>query len=147
MKTISARFHPVNQKKEKKKNGGPTILDVARRAKVAPITVSRVVNQSGYCSSATRTRVEASIAELGYVPNTLARSLRSRRTHTLALLLTDITNPFFTVVARGAEDLAGEAGYTLIVCNTDESEEKEQRYVQMLLQKQVDGLILVPAHG
>ncbi len=147
MKTISATSRPVNQKKEKRITGNPTILDVARRARVAPITVSRVVNRSGYCSSATRARVEAAIAALGYVPNTLARSLRSRRTHTLALVLTDITNPFFTVVARGVEDLAAEAGYTLIVCNTDESEEKEQRYVQMLLQKQVDGLILVPARG
>ena len=72
----------------------PTIRDVAKRAGVAPITVSRAINNSGYVSTEKRVRVEAAIAELGYVPNTLARSLRSRRTNTLGLILTDITNPF-----------------------------------------------------
>jgi LacI family transcriptional regulator len=83
-----------------------TIRDVARRAGVAPITVSRVINNSGYVSPATRQRVEAAIAELQYVPNTLARSLRSKRTKTIALVLTDVTNPFWTTVARGVEDVA-----------------------------------------
>ena len=78
-----------------------TIHDVARKAGVASITVSRVVNHSGYVSREVRERVEQAIAELGYVPNTLARSFRSRRTQTIALVLTDITNPFFTTVARG----------------------------------------------
>jgi LacI family transcriptional regulator len=146
MKTIPKPAPSVNLK-NKPAAGNATILDVARRAGVAPITVSRVINQSGYASPATRARVEAAVAALGYVPNTLARSLRSRRTHTLALVLTDITNPFFTLAARGVEDTAAEAGFTLIVCNTDESEEKERRYVQMLLEKQVDGIILVPARG
>jgi LacI family transcriptional regulator len=123
----------------------PTIEDVAKRAGVAPITVSRVVNNSGYFSEQTRLRVERAIAELGYVPNTLARGLRSKRTNTLALVLTDITNPFFTIVARGVEDTASHAGYTVIYCNTDESQEEENKYIQLLLQKQVDGFILVPA--
>lgn len=122
-----------------------TIQDVARRAGVAPITVSRVVNNSGYVTLAVRERVEAAIAELGYVPNTVARSLRSRRTHTLALVLTDITNPFFTTVARGVEDAASDAGFMVIFCNTDESEAEEQKYLRMLLQQRVDGILLVPA--
>lgn len=122
----------------------PTIHDVAKRAGVGSITVSRVINNSGYIRSETRERVQKAIAELGYVPNTLARSLRSRRTNTVALMVTDITNPFFTTLARGVEDAANEAGYTVFFCNTDESAEKEERYLKVLLQKQVDGLLLVP---
>ncbi len=124
-----------------------TIHDVARHAGVSPITVSRVINHSGYASKDTRERVEAAVAELGYVPNRLARSLRSKRTHTLALVITDITNPFFTTVARGVEDTASDAGYTVIFCNTDESESEEKKYLQVLLQQQVDGILLVPARS
>ena len=87
-----------------------TVRDVAERAGVSPITVSRVINNSGYISSATRAKVEAAIAELGYVPNVLARSLRSKRSHTLAFVTTDITNPFFTSMARGIDDAASAAG-------------------------------------
>jgi LacI family transcriptional regulator len=123
----------------------PTIQDVARRAGVAPITVSRVINNSGYASEETRSRVEAAIQELGYVPNTLARGLRSKRTNTLALVVTDITNPFFTLIARGVEDVASASGFTVIYCNTDESETKEEKYINILVQKQVDGVLLVPA--
>jgi LacI family transcriptional regulator len=125
----------------------PTIHDVAKLAGVAPITVSRVINNSGYFSVEIRERVEKAVTELGYVPNLLARSLRSKRTNTLALILTDITNPFFTTLARGVEDTASEAGFTVIFCNTDESESKEARYLQVLLQKQVDGFLLVPAQS
>jgi LacI family transcriptional regulator len=124
-----------------------TIHDVAKRAGVAPITVSRVVNNSGYFSQETRRRVESAIAELEYVPNRLARSLRSKRTNTLALVLTDITNPFFTTLARGVEDAASDAGFTVIFCNTDESETEERKYLQVLLQQQVDGILLVPARS
>lgn len=111
------------------------------------MTVSRVVNNSGYVSSEARQRVEAAIAELDYVPNTLARSLRSKRTRTLALVLSDITNPFFTTVARGVEDVANAQGFNVILCNTDESEEKQCRYLTTLLQKRVDGVLLVPARS
>ena len=122
-----------------------TIQDVAKAARVAPITVSRVLNHSGYASEETRARVEAAAKALRYVPNTLARGLRSKRTHTLALVMTDITNPFFTMIARGVEDTASSAGYTVIYCNTDESESKEEQYINTLVQKQVDGILLVPA--
>ena len=125
----------------------PTVLDVAKRAGVAPITVSRVINNSGYISEETKSRVETAIKELGYVPNTLARGLRSKRTHTLALVVTDITNPYFTSMARGVEDVAGASNYTVIYCNTDESETKEEKYANMLAQRQVDGVLLVPACG
>jgi LacI family transcriptional regulator len=125
----------------------PTAMDVAKRAGVSPITVSRVINNSGYISSATRNRVEKAIQEIGYVPNTLARSLRSKRTNTLALVVTDITNPYFTSMARGVEDVAGAANYTVIYCNTDESESKEEKYANILAQRQVDGVLLVPVRG
>jgi len=124
-----------------------TIQDVAIRAQVAPITVSRVVNNSGYVGQAVRERVQAAIQELGYVPNSLARGLRSRRTNTIALVLTDITNPFFTTMARGVEDAASDAGLMMLVCNTDEREEKELSYLRMLLQKRADGVLLVPARS
>ncbi len=122
-----------------------TIHDVAKRAGVAPITVSRVINNSGYVSDTTRQRVDEAINELGYVPNTLARSLRSKRSHTIALVVTDITNPFFTMIARGVEDVTSASGFTVIFCNTDESESKEEKYSHILAQKQVDGVLLIPA--
>jgi len=121
------------------------IRDVAKRAGVAPITVSRFINNPGLCSPETRIRVEVAIGELEFVPNRLANALRSKRTNTLALVLTDITNPFFTTIARGVEDIASEAGYTVIFCNTDESASKEKMYLQILLEKRVDGILLVPA--
>ncbi len=109
------------------------------------MTVSRVINNSGYISPETRERVEKAILDLGYVPNALARSLRFKQTKTLALVLTDITNPFFTTIARGVEDAARQQGFSVIFCNTEESESKEAEYLNVVLQKQVDGLLLVPA--
>jgi LacI family transcriptional regulator len=125
----------------------PTIRDVARRAGVAPITVSRVISRRGYASAETRSKVESAVAELGYVPNQVASSLRSKRTSLLALVLTDITNPYFTQIARGVEDTASDSGYTVIYCNTDESLLEEQKYIQVLLQNRVAGVLLVPAAG
>jgi LacI family transcriptional regulator len=122
-----------------------TIEDVAKRAGVSKMTVSRVINNSGYASRETRERVERAIEELGYVPNLLARSLRFKTTKTIALVLTDITNPYFTTIARGVEDTASEHGFSVIFCNTDESQDEEAKYLNVLVQKQVDGMVLVPA--
>ena len=123
----------------------PTIRDVAKRAGVASMTVSRVINDSGYVSDATRAKVEAAIIELDYVPNMLGPSLRFNQTKTLALVITDITNPFWTTVARGVEDAANEDAYSVILCNTDESLEKQEQYVNMLLKRRIDGILFVPA--
>jgi len=109
------------------------------------MTVSRVINNFGYISQDTRERVERAIVDLGYVPNALARSLRFKQTKTIALIVTDITNSFFTTIARGVEDTASEQGFSVMFCNTDESQTKEAEYVNVLLQKQVDGILLVPA--
>lgn len=111
------------------------------------MTVSRVVNGSGPVSEAVQGRVRAAIDELGYVPNRAARGLRSNRTHTLALIVTDVTNPFFTTVARGAEDAASDRDNLLLLCNTDESEEEELRYIEMLAGQGVDGVLFVPARS
>lgn len=123
----------------------PNIRDVAKRAGVTPSTVSRVINDSGYVSQKTRERVEAAIKELGYVPNMLGPSLRFQQTMTLAVVVTDITNPFWTTVTRGVEDVAQENGYSTILCNTDESEAKQDQYLYMLLRRRIDGILLVPA--
>ncbi len=120
------------------------IKDVAKLAGVAPITVSRVINNSGSVNPATRARVQQAIDELHYVPNTLAQSLRSKQTHTIALLLSDITNPFWTTIARGVEDAAAEKGFHTILCNTDEDPEKEATYLNLLLQRRVDGIVIAP---
>jgi len=103
-----------------------------------------VINNTGYISEKTRRQVDEAIQQLGYVPNTLARSLRLRKTNTLALVLTDITNPFWTTVVRGVEDVASDAGFNVILCNTDESEAEQDKYLSVLLQKRVDGVLLVP---
>lgn len=124
-----------------------TIRDVAQRAGVSTMTVSRVLNNSGYVSAEARARVESAVADLGYVPNTLGLSLRFKRTQTLALVVTDITNPFFTSMARGVEDVASQRGFSTILCNTDESEAKQADYLTILLQKRVDGILLVPARS
>jgi len=122
-----------------------TIKDVAAHVGVTDMTVSRVVNGSGAVSEALRERVTNAIEELGYVPNRLARGLRSSRTHTIALVVTDVTNPFFTTIARGVEDAASDRENLVLLCNTDESEKEELRYLEMLSQQSVDGVLLVPA--
>src|SRR5664279_804387 len=122
-----------------------TINDVAKLAGVSAMTVSRVINNSGYIGRETRSRVEAAIAELAYVPNAVGRQLRSKRTNMLALVLSDIMSPFFTTIARGVEDVARAQGFSVMFCNTDESEAEEARYLLMLVQRQVDGVLLVPA--
>jgi LacI family transcriptional regulator len=123
----------------------PTLLDVARRAGVSPMTVSRVVNGSGPVSARLRSRVERALAETGYLPNTVARNLRTSRTDAIALVLPDMTNPFFTTLAHGVEASARSADISLLLANSDEREEEERRLVSLLLQRQVDGLLIVPA--
>ncbi len=122
-----------------------TLQDVAKRAGVSPMTVSRVVNGSPLVSARTRARVEGVLAETGYMPNMLARSLRSKRTDTIGLLLTDMTNPFFMTLAQGVEAAARERSVTMILANSDENEDEELRLMRVLLQRQVDGLLVVPA--
>jgi LacI family transcriptional regulator len=122
----------------------PTISDVAREAGVSTVTVSRVLNNAPNVNRATRRRVEEAIQELGYVPLAAARSLRSKRTRSLALILPDITNPFWTTIARGVEDAAQNSGYSVLLCNTDEDCAKQSRYLELVASRRVDGVIIAP---
>lgn len=110
------------------------------------MTVSRVINNSGSISPKTRKKVEAVIEEMGYIPNSSARSLISKKTKILSLMVTDITNPFFTNIARGAEDKAMQMGYQLLLCNSDENAEKESKYIEMLISTGSDGVLIAPAN-
>ncbi len=122
-----------------------TLLDVARRAGVSPMTVSRVVNGTGPVGTERRARVQRAMAELGYMPNAVARNLRTKRSDTVGLVLPDMTNPFFTTLARGVESALREAGISLLLTNTDERDDEETRLVRVLLGRQVDGLLVVPS--
>ncbi len=121
------------------------IKDVAKKAGVAPITVSRVINNSDYVSDDVRKRVEQAIVELNYIPNKLGPSMRTKRSNTIGLIVTDITNPFWTTVVRGVEDATYKAGYHIFLCNSDESSHKEREYVELMLSRQVDGFLIAPA--
>lgn len=124
-----------------------TIKDVAKEAGVSVATVSRTINEVDRVSPEVRERVLAAAESLSYRPNAVARSLRAQNTRTLGLVIPNIKNPFFTQVARAIEDAARERGYSLIFGNTDEDPEKEAEYLNVLLEKQVDGLIVSPARA
>lgn len=121
----------------------PTIRDVARRAGVGVGTVSRVLNSKGHVSNATREKVLRAVEELNYQPNNLARSLATGRSRLVALVIPDITNPFFPTVARGVEDAASTMGYTVVLCNTDGDPAQEMAYAKTLRELRVDGIIFV----
>jgi LacI family transcriptional regulator len=121
-----------------------TIKDVARRAGVSPMTVSRVINSSPSVSSTTRARVEDAIAELGYIPSRLARGLSAQRTGTLALIVPDVANPFFTLIVRGSEDVARRAGYRLLLCDTRADLDVEREVIDELIAHRVEGILIAP---
>lgn len=119
-----------------------TIKEIAKMADVSIGTVSRIINNSGEgYSEETRDRVLQVIKENNYVPNEVARGLITKRTKTLGLILSDITNPFFPFIVRGAEDEANKRKYSLILCNSDNNTKKEIEYIQLLKQKYVDGIL------
>jgi LacI family transcriptional regulator len=109
------------------------------------MTVSRYLNQPSLLKPATRLKVQQAIERLKYIPNETARTLLTGRTHTVALVVADITNPFFTAVARGAEDVAVAAQYTLVLGNSDEQLEKERSYLRTTVSRRMDGLLLSAA--
>lgn len=122
--------------------GRVTISDVAREAGVSLMTVSRVINDKGEISPSTRMLVLDVIERLGYRPSRIAQGLATQRTGTLGLVVPDIANPFFSDIARGAEDRARTAGYHILVCNADESPQRELSVLQSLEERRVDGLVL-----
>lgn len=120
-----------------------TISDIARIAKVSKATVSRVINnKSEGVGFETAQRIRDIIDELGYRPNSLARSIVNSKAKMLGLVIPDITNPFFPNLVRGIEDYANSNGYTVFLCNTDNDPDKEEQYLLSLIDKRVDGIIL-----
>lgn len=122
-----------------------SIYDVAREARVSVFTVSAVVNHKSHVGKKLRERVEIAIGKLHYRPNLLARSLAKQKTHTIGMIVPDIANPFFPMVVRGAEDAAQKHGYNLLLCNSDDTQQKEESALELLLSKRVDGILLTKA--
>lgn len=120
-----------------------TIKDAALRAGVSVTTVSHVVNDTRHVSAKGRERVEEAIRELGYVPNAMARSLKSNTTSTLGMLIPNSSNPYFAEIVRIVEDRCFGAGYTLVLCNTDDEPRRQSVYLQVLAERRIDGLIVV----
>ncbi len=121
----------------------PTMADVARAANVSTATVSRVLRDvEGASSRETAARIRACAADLGYIVNGVASSMRSRETRTVGVIIADVSNPWFGQLVGGVESVLGPAGYSVILANTNNSPEREQSAVQTLLQKQVDALVV-----
>jgi LacI family transcriptional regulator, galactose operon repressor len=121
-----------------------TIKDVASLAGVSPMTVSRVINGSDRVSPDTQRRVERAISELGYIPSRLARGLSARKTGTLAVIVPDVSNPFFTLIVRAAEDVARRSTYRVILCDTRADLAVERDVIEELIAHRVEGIVIAP---
>src|SRR5207302_7675391 len=121
-----------------------TLKELAVRARVHPSTISRVVNHDPglRIAQVTRQRIEALLEETEYRPNGVARGLKLRQTLVLAVVIPDITNPFFAALFRGVEDGASPRGYNVLLCNTDGSPERQRSHLLSLQSRRVDGVIL-----
>lgn len=120
-----------------------TIKEVAKEAGVSIATVSMIINKKDKnITDATRKKVLEVVKKHNYIPNAMAGSLVTQRTNIIGLILPDITNPFFPGIARGAEDKANKSGYSIIFCNTDDQLEVEEKYIENLTKKMVDGMII-----
>jgi LacI family transcriptional regulator len=122
-----------------------TIYDVARRAGVSAATVSRVINGLATVDAELAARVNQAMAELNYRPNAVARNLRRSQTSLWAVIIADIGNPFFTSLVRGVEDVAQRAGFSVVLCNTDEDPSKENTYISAALAENMAGVIISPS--
>ena len=119
-----------------------TIYDVAKEAGVSIATVSKVINGKGKISEETRGSVLAIMDRMDYQPSVIASALTGKKTFTLGLLVPDISNPFFAEIARAIEDQSQRYGYSVVMCSTDNKDDKVERYIALLLQKSVDGIII-----
>lgn len=124
-----------------------TLKQLAARAGVHPSTISRVANHDPNLriSAGTRDRIRALLEETEYRPDGVARSLKLRQTHVLAVVIPDVTNPLFAAIYRGVEDAAGQVGYNVILCNTDGSTERERSHFHEMQARRVDGMIVASA--
>jgi LacI family transcriptional regulator len=126
--------------------GSPSVKDVASAAGVSLGTVSNVLNRPDRVSERTRARVEQAMADLGFVRNESARQLRAGLSRTLAYVMLDASNPFFTDVARGIEDFAEQEDLSLFLCNSDNRAERERVYLDRLEQQRVQGILITPVN-
>jgi LacI family transcriptional regulator len=122
-----------------------TLRDVAKKAGVSAMTVSRVVNGGNGVDPETQRRVEDAILALDYVPNRLARGLISQQSKTIGLIVPDVVNPFFAPVVRGAETTARKAGYRVLLCNSEAELRLEREYIEDLITHRIEGLLIAPA--
>ena len=124
-----------------------TLKDIARKVGVHPSTVSRVLNsknQSLRIPESTRKRIIQAAKEMNYQPNEMARGLRLKKTHTIGLVVPDISNPFFSYIAKSIELEADKKGYSVIICNSDENQDKEINSIELLRKRRCDGIIIAP---
>ena len=122
-----------------------TIYDVAKIAGVSPSTISRVMNTPEIVAEDTRQKVINAVKELAYIPNMMAASMPKRKTNYIGLIIPDITNIFFSNLVRGVQDVCEKHGNSVLVVNSDDSQEKEGRYLKLLYSRRVDGVILTVA--
>ncbi len=125
----------------------PTMRRIAGELGVSVMTVSKVLNNHGDISEATRGRVLAKIEELGYQRNAVARSLTLRRSHTIGIVIPDLMHSFFVEIIAGIEPVASARGYGLLLCSSGEDPAKERAELEMLRSRQVDGIVLASVHG
>lgn len=123
------------------------LKDLAAELGLAVSTVSRALSGNGRVSRKTRDRVQQAVKQAHYTPNGLARSLRTRDARNIGIIVPDITNSFFAAVIKGAQVLSRENGYTILLSNSDENPQYEQEAIQLMLEKQVSGLILASVGG
>jgi LacI family transcriptional regulator len=122
------------------------LKDLAHHLNLSVSTISAALQNRGDISEATRLRVFAAVKKFGYHPNSLARSLVTRKTHVLGVLVPDLSRSFFAEVLKGIDSVTSPAGYNLLVCNTEENAPREEEMLRMLLSNQVDGVLLASAH-
>lgn len=124
-----------------------TISDIAKRAKVSPATVSRVLNNSGYVKEETRHRILAAIKEMNYTPSAIARSLSKNENNTIGIIVPDITNTYFGEIIKGVSEIAEKENLNIILFNTDNYLEKEIRAINLLKEQRIKGIIMTPGFG
>ena len=119
-----------------------TIYDVAKEAGVSIATVSNAINGKGKVSKKKRDEIFKVMERLQYQPSVIASALMGKKTYTIGLLIPDVSNPFFSEIARSVEDLAHSEGYSVIVCSTDNKDDRVEKYIRLLEQKSVDGIMI-----
>lgn len=124
-----------------------TISDIAKRAKVSPATVSRVLNSSGYVKEDTKQRILTAIKEMNYTPSAIARSLSKSETNTIGIIVPDITNTYFGEIIKGVSEIAEKSNLNIILFNTDNYLEKEIRAINLLKEQRIKGIIMTPGFG